>query len=349
MNGRMGAIVAMAVVAGATSLNSRSSLAEADGGSRPAGKLYVCNNEGTDFHVIDLRDHRVLKVIDVGGQPHGITVTPAGDRAYLSCSGPDDVIAFDPATDAELWRTDCGPNPHMLAITPDGRYVFVGIFGERGSLGQTDVIDTERRTRIRTVETGLGPHVLYAPNDRHVYVTAWVDRHISVLDARTHEVARRIPIPGIPRPIAVDPDEQRLYAAISGFHGFIVVDLGTGLVDRIVEHPPYPPEAPVPEHNTPVHGLAFRPASRELFVTSVIDDKVYVYDLPACDLSGGIEVGYGPNWIAFAPDGQAAYVSNALADTVSVIDAASRVVVATISVGKAPKRLAVVGVPAIEH
>lgn len=308
----------------------------------PYPKLYVCNNEGTDFMVVDMETHEVVKTVDVGGQPHGIAVPAKGDRAYISCSGPNDVVAIDTETDRILWRADCGPNPHSIAVTPDGRYAYVGIFGAAGERAETEVFDTRLGKRIKTIQTGRGPHVLYALNNQHVYVTAWLDHHVSVIDVASQSVVRTIPVPGIPRPIAVDPSEERLYVALSGFHGFVVADIAKGRVDNLIELPPFPPGAPVPEHNTPVHGLDFRPGGKELYVTSVIDDKIYIYDMPGLGLAGRIEVGDGPNWIAFTPEGDRAYVTNALENTVSVIDTNRRKVIATIRAGAAPKRLAVI-------
>lgn len=311
----------------------------------PYPKLYVCNNEGTDFNVVDLLTHKVVKTIDVGGQPHGITATAKGDRVYISCSGPNDVIAIDTATEEILWRTPVGTNPHMLAATPDGRYVFVTIFGNPPAsiLAQTDVIDTQQKQRIKTIQTGSGPHVAYAPSNDRVYVTAWFGKHVSVIDVGTLEIVKQIPCAGIVRPIAINKAEKRMFVALSGFHGFVEADLEKGHLVNIVEHPPYPPSAPVPEHNTPVHGLDFRPGEEELWVTSVIDDKIYVYDLPGTTLAGKVEVGDGPNWITFTPDGKRAYVSNALEDTISAIDCDSRREIAKIKVGHVPKRLLVVG------
>ena len=86
-----------------------------------------------------------------------------------------------------------------------------------------------------------------------------------------------------------------------------------------------------------------RPGGKELYVTSVIDDKIYVYTLPESKLSGVIETGPWPNWIVFSPDGRRAYVTNAADDTVSAIDTGTRKVIATTKVGIVPKRMAVVG------
>ena len=309
----------------------------------PNQKLYVASNEGTDIYVVNMDNHQVEKIIDVGGAPHGLTVTAKGDWAYASCSGINKLVAIDTKTDEIAWSTDVGANPHGLAVTPDGRFVYVTIFGLGQSESMTDIIDTKLRKRIKTLDTGPGAHVAYCPNDEHAYASSWFGQKVNVIDVATQEIVQTIPFPGFVRPIAVDKSERWLYTAISGFHGFLVADLEKGFPTKLIEHPPFPAGAQVPDHNTPVHGLEIRPGGEELYVTSVIDNKIYVYDLPLCTLSGVIPTGTWPNWIVFSPDGERAYVTNALDDTVSAIDTATRKVIATTKVGTVPKRLAVVG------
>ena len=309
----------------------------------PDLKLYVASNEGTDIYVVNMDDHKVEKVIEVGGAPHGLTVTAKGDYAYASCSKINKLVAINTRTDEIEWSCDIGNNPHGLASTPDGRFVYITIFGTGRTQSGTDVVDTKLRKRINTLETGPGAHVAYAPNNEHVYATSWFDRKVSVIDTSTQEIVQTIMFPGMVRPIAVDKEEKWIYTALSGFHGFIIGDLEKGYATNLVEHPPFPAGTKVPDHNTPVHGLEIRPGGKELYVTSVIDDKIYIYTLPDCKLSGVIETGTWPNWVVFSPDGRRAYVTNAADDTVSAIDTGTREVIATTKVGIVPKRLVVVG------
>lgn len=311
----------------------------------PEQKVYVASNEGTDVYVVNMDTHEVQNVIEIGGAPHGMTVTGSGDWAYVSASKINQLVAIDPKTDEIAWATDIGANPHGLYVTPNGRFVYITIFGTGYGGSQTDVVDTELRKRIKTLKTGRGAHVAYCPSDERAYASAWFDQKVSVIDTATQEIVQTILFPGLVRPIAVDKEEKWIYTALSGFHGFVVADLEKGYPVKLVEHPPFPIDAPVPYHNTPVHGLEIRPGGKELYVTSVTDDKIYIYDLPNCNLVGAIETGHWPNWIAFSQDGKRAYVTNAEDDTVSAIDTEARKVIATTKVGTVPKRLCVVGVP----
>ena len=309
----------------------------------PDLKLYVASNEGNDIYVLNMDTHQVENVIDVGGHPHGLTVSAIGDFCYVSTSGINKLTAIDADTQRIAWTCEVGENPHGLSVTPDGNFVYITIFGTGQAGSGTDIVDTRLKKRIKSLDTGPGAHVSYAPNNGHAYVSSWFGQKVSVIDVATQEIVQTIPFPGFVRPIAVDKEERWCYVALSGFHGFIVADLERGFPTKLIEHPPFPHGAQVPDHNTPVHGLEIRPGGEELYVTSVIDNKVYVYDLPNCTLSGVIPTGNAPNWIVFSPDGKRAYVTNAADDTVSAIDTDSRKVIATTKVGIVPKRLAVVG------
>jgi YVTN family beta-propeller protein len=87
--------------------------------------------------------------------------------------------------------------------------------------------------------------------------------------------------------------------------------------------------------------LALTPDGSELWVSSLLDDSMYIYDVKAKKVVGRVSTGMGPNWIVFTPDGKYACVSNTDTDDVSIIDVKARREVARVKVGKVPKRLAI--------
>ncbi len=133
---------------------------------------------------------------------------------------------------------------------------------------------------------------------------------------------------------------------MTNLHGFVVADIpGRKVVER-VELPPAPPlDCPL-EVNTPTHGLALTPDGKQIWVTSLADSGVYVYDLGTKKTSALIPVGKCPNWIAFSPDGKHCAVSNSDSNDCSILDTRTRREVPRVKVGKGPKRVLVVKVPA---
>jgi YVTN family beta-propeller protein len=143
----------------------------------------------------------------------------------------------------------------------------------------------------------------------------------------------------------VSSDGKLIYVAVSNLHGFNVVDVkNKKVLTRFVmapEHPGPPRPRAFETPDTYTHGLALSPAGDELWVTSLLDDCIYIYEVHSGKITGRVNVGDGPNWVVFSPNGKLVCVSNTGSDDVSIIDAAARREVTRIKVGKAPKRLAV--------
>lgn len=87
------------------------------------------------------------------------------------------------------------------------------------------------------------------------------------------------------------------------------------------------------------------PDGRELWVTSLGDSGVYVYDVATKKISSEIPVGKCPNWITITPDGRYVAVSNSDSDDCSIIDESTHREVARVKVGKSPKRLLALQIP----
>jgi YVTN family beta-propeller protein len=252
------------------------------------------------------------------------------------------VLALDTATDQILWRVPVSDRPNEIALSGDGRRLFVPI----RPADYVEVIDTDRRRSIGRVRVGRSPHNAVASGDgRHVYATSMEDRQVTVIDAATLAVLGTIPCGGVVRPIDVDRDEARMYVALSDLHGFVVADVpGRRVIDRVLLPPAPEGVEPLVPH-TPTHGLGLTPDGRLLVVTSVVGDYVGLFSVPNNKLLGTVATGKAPNWVTFRHDGRVCYVSNAGSDDVSAVDLSTRREVARIKVGRMPKRLLTVVVP----
>jgi DNA-binding beta-propeller fold protein YncE len=154
-----------------------------------------------------------------------------------------------------------------------------------------------------------------------------------------------VKVAGDPRPFIVTRDEKTLYTALSGLHGLAIVDIPHQTMSQFML-PPMPwMNCKVEPPNTPVHGIALTADGKKIWITSVADSGVYVYDIATGKLGPKLAVGACPNWISMSKDGKYAAVSNADTDDASIMDAHSGKELARIKVGIAPKRLLVIEVP----
>jgi YVTN family beta-propeller protein len=317
---------------------------------KPAGPLvFVENTNGGDVSVVDVSTLKVLGSIPVGLSPDDIVASPSGDILYLSRivhrqdgrpSGTGEVVTIDPATQKVLWRVSFRGVPNHLAVSPDGRRIYVTIV----SGNYVDVIDPARRAVIDSVDVGTGPHDIEVSHDgKTVYVGLIRGTDVTMFDAATNRVIRKIPFGANVRPIAVSPDENRLYVQLSQFYGFVVADPRTGKILRRVTMPlPSGKKMPDTLPVTTNHGIRITRDGRHLIANGSMTDIVGIYSLPDLRLLATIPVGRDPNWVTLTPDGSQAFISNRGSDDVSVIDLSAHKEIGRVKVGRYPQRMAAV-------
>jgi YVTN family beta-propeller protein len=243
-------------------------------------------------------------------------------------------------------RVPIGKRPNNVAITPDGRRVYVCIREE----SWVDIVDTASLEKVKSVPVGKNPHNVYmSPEGKWMIATSMGDNKLTAIDIGTEEPVFAIPVGGVPRPVAFDGEPgsvpKRLFVQLSDLHGFAVVDFAARKVVTNVLLPDGPPGAVPLIPRTFSHGMAVSPDRKTLWVNSLLDNSVTVFSLPDLKRITTIPVGKGPDWMAFTPDGKRVYVSNAGSDSVSVLDAASKKELTKIAVGKVPKRIIAVELP----
>jgi YVTN family beta-propeller protein len=304
----------------------------------------VGNSEGDDITVIDLKSLQPVHNIKVGNKVHGMAVQGDGRRLFTTVESDNTLRVIDTSSDKIIATIKLTGRPNQCAVTPDGRFVAVPI-RDRDAV---DIVDVERRKVARTLPVSKPHNAFNAGNDQFLFVSSMGASEIKLIDLTKMEYAAQVPVGGVPRPYVVTHDGNTMYVAVSGLHGFVKVDIPH---KRVVQRVAIPAEHPTPHArpfepiDTLTHGLGLTPDGAELWVTSLLDNSMYVYDLKANKVSGRVQVGDGPNWVVFSPDGKYVCVSNADSDDVSIIDVESQHEVTRVKVGKAPKRLVAANVP----
>jgi YVTN family beta-propeller protein len=313
----------------------------AAGATNGAIKIYVTNSQGDDITVIDLATRKVTADIRVGRAVHGVCAPADGRRIFTTIESQDSLKIIDTATNQVVNTVALTGRPNQCASTPDGHYVAVPI-RDRNSV---DIVDTQLLKVVKVLPVRL-PHNSYnADRNDRIFVSSMGDHEIDLIDLKKMDDVEKIPVGGIPRPYAVSKDGKTLYSALTNLHGFVIASIPDRKVIARVNLPPAPPSSCVLEPHTPTHGLELSPDDKQLWVTSLADSGVYVYDVATKKISSEIHTGECPNWITVSPDGRYVAVSNSATDDCSIIDATTRREVARVKVGKGPKRLLAVRVP----
>lgn len=311
----------------------------------PAGRavrIIQTNAAGDGAHLIDPATNLVTQVLTGVDIPHGVTSSPDGARLYLTNEVRHTLDVVEMPSLAIRARIPLSGRPNNVAISNDGRKVYVGIAQAPGAL---DVIDTQALKNVKTVPVKGSIHNVYVtPDGRWAVAGSIPEKTISIVDTATDTLSRTIPLSAGIRPMAFttkpDGSTDRIIVQLSDFHGFVTVDFATGVETARVEHPAIEGEHPHRDglQGAPAHGLAVSPDGTRLWSTSKVYGYAYVHSLPDLKEVGRVFVGQHPEWLTFTPDGRFVYVAAAGDNTVFVVDAATMKEVARVPVGNVPKR-----------
>src|SRR2546423_9694652 len=193
----------------------------------PAIGIYVTNETGGDLSVIDAASNTVVATIPLGKRPRGIVSSPDQTLLYVALSGspiggpnvdesklppPDrtaDGIGVVDVRQRKLVKVlPSGPDPEQLAISPDGKEVYVA----NEDAAQLSVIDTSDGHLMQTFKIGEEPEgVTVEPGGKRVWVTSEADGAVFVADLDAKKVVKPVKVGPRPRSIAFTPDGARAY------------------------------------------------------------------------------------------------------------------------------------------
>ena len=305
-------------------------------------RIVQTNAAGDSVMLIDPVTNEVVGEIKGIEVNHGVAVAPDGSKFYITNEAESTLDVADAKTLAVTKHIPLTNHPNNVAVSKDGKRVYVAIVAGAGAV---DVIDTATLTRVKSIRTEGGIHNTYVtPDGKFVVAGSIPGKKINVIDQKTEEIVWTLPTDEGVRPMAFDtnPDgsTKRIFVELSNFNGFLTVDFATHkVVDKIAA-----PEAPLGEKVTeglqgsPAHGLVVLPDGKMLGVLSKMNTRIYFYSLPDLKLVGETKVGHHPDWLTATPDGKRIYVANAGSNSVSVVDVATRKELLQIPVGQVPKR-----------
>jgi YVTN family beta-propeller protein len=150
------------------------------------------------------------------GTVNAIAITPDGRHLYVpyvmfngTVSPPEIVAIVDTVTNTvaqivQVETTPFGATLTGIAVTPDGKYVYVS----NQASNSVAVIDTASNTIVKTVLVGMSPAgVAVTPDGVHVYVSNPASNSVSVINTASNTVVDTISVAG-PGAISIIPPPQ---------------------------------------------------------------------------------------------------------------------------------------------
>ncbi len=258
----------------------------------------------------------------------GLAGTGAADTLLIADKTDHKLIYLDTDTGTVTRSVAVGENPHEVAVTRDGRLVFVANPGSN-TVSIVDIATGVERKRLRSDLFGFPHGMAVHPDGTTVYLTSEQKRLLIALDARTLEIANQLST-GMDgsHMVVLSPDGRRAYITDRGSARVTVVDTAGW---TIVEHVPA---------GSGVEGIALSPDGTLLVVANRNDNTVHFIDTATLKPAGSVGVGRGPVRVACSPDGTLALVSHRGSGDVYVINLSTRRVTARLQVGAEPGGMA---------
>jgi len=304
-------------------------------------RIIQTNSAGDNVSIIDPATNKVVGVINGIEVSHGAAVSPDGSRYYISDEAERSLDVVDSKSLKVTRRIPLSGHPNNIAISKDGRRVYVSIAVKPGAV---DVVDTTSLEKVKSIPVKGAVHNTYVTPDGKFVVSGSIpSKTITVIDAGTETPVWSLEMDlGIrPMAFAANPDGSTkwIFVQLTGFNGFAVVDFTTHKEIRRIKLPDLPAgKATFPVGGNESHGMAVTSDGKTLVVNSRLNSALYSYSIPDLKLLGSTEVGLSPDWVTITPDGVTAYVANAASNSVSVVDIKSMKEVTRIPVGEVPKR-----------
>ena len=305
-------------------------------------RVIQTNSAGDNVHVIDPATNKVVGTIEGIDVSHGTVIAPGGARIYITEEAARTMDVVDAKTLRVVKKVPLSGRPNNLAVTSDGKKVYVGI---AQSPGAVDVIDTATLTNVKSIPVQGAIHNVYVTPDSKFAVSGSVATGvITAIDTSSDTVAWSWKETSGIRPMVftTNPDgsTKEMIYQLSNFHGFVVADFATQKEIQRITLPDIPGRERVIDgiQGAPAHGLVITRDGKTLWATSKYYDYVAAYSLPDFKLIKVVDVGPHPEWLTIPPDGKDIYVGCAGADATDVIDAKTMKIVTRIPVGAVPKR-----------
>jgi DNA-binding beta-propeller fold protein YncE len=177
----------------------------------------VAHSELGAVTLLDGATRRIRHVLHGFAEPRYTAGHPDGRHAYVTDAARGELVALDLHTGAMLAREPVGPLARHVGIDAAGDTVWVALGSKAEELAIVDVTSPARPRLLRRIRPPFLAHdVAWAPDGRHVWVSAGASRELAVYHAPTRRVVARLPADAPPQHITFDPDTAFVTSGLAG-------------------------------------------------------------------------------------------------------------------------------------
>ena len=294
-----------------------------------ADEIWVSNEKDDTLSVIDIETLEVVRTIEVGERPRGITFAKDYSVLYICASDSDTVQVMDPETGKVLHELPSGEDPEQFVLHPDNRHLYIA--NEDDAI--TTVVDTETRKVVAQIDVGIEPEGMAVSPDGKIAITTsettnmahWIDTSTQKLFANTLVDSR-------PRHAEFVKDGTELWVSAEIGGTISVFDVETQTEKAKID---FEVANVHPDRVQPV-GFEFTEGDTHAYVALGPSNHVAVVNAETYEVEDYILVGRRVWHMEFNADRSQVFTTNGVSGDVTVIDVASRTPIKTIKVGRFP-------------
>jgi len=247
-------------------------------------KVFVSSDESGVISVIDPRTDEVTGTIRTGKQPHGLVASADSRHVYAAIFGDDQILEIDAHT-LKVVRTFDAPQPHNLALSRDGKTLFVAA-QKPGNTGIAR-IDVSAGVIKEMVPTATVPRSLGLSPDGTLLCATLFDRNdVDIYTSAPLTKTASVTVGTAPHHVTFTPDGKLILVVNQVTNDLTMINPKTQAV-----------VATVPVGKKP-HWIAPTADSKYAYVSDESSNEVLLVDLEDKDIEKVITVGGGPRKIA---------------------------------------------------
>lgn len=208
-------------------------------------------------------------------------------RLFVSMPKAGEVAVVDTGTFKVSGGVAAGQAPTRLALSPDGRQLWVGNDAESAADSGVTVIDTQTLKAVKTLATGRGHHeIAFSTDGRRAFVTNRQDGTVTVIDTARLAKVKQLQVGGVPIAVATSSLSQFVYVAEARSGAVLAIDPATlEVAARLEARPGLGP-------------IRFSMDGRWGFVVNPSEQAVHVLDAAANRLVHTVPLGGKPYQVA---------------------------------------------------
>jgi YVTN family beta-propeller protein len=252
--------------------------------------------------------------------------------ALLVLNKADRALAIvDPASGKVIARVSVGEGPHEVAVSTDGRFAFVGNYGQQTPGNTISVIDLVEQKELRRVDLGAlrRPHGMFFAGGK-VYFTAETNRLIARYDPGANQIDWLFGTgQATTHMVIANPDASRFFTSNIGSDSISAIERVSG--------PAGWTETVIPVGKGP-EGIDWSPDGKEVWSATGGDGGVSIIDVETKKVIQTLSVGSKrTNRLKFTPDGNLVLLSDSQGGELIVLDRATKKERARIPMGRSPE------------